>query len=181
MTVPLKRTIAKWEEQIYSALRTVENRRRKEAHLPPYPESVRIYLPTGKNAILQFLNWKVWSLRYCVSLEFILDVLLSYYRAQRKVRDNEKALHLGIPVSVLTGVRSRIIIEEAVVKAFPNGENYKIRSIQYAPIRESKKEESLEAMIQRYCRLMTTRQRESIRIPTYRRNFRQNNQIGIVK
>jgi hypothetical protein len=68
------------------------------------------------------MNWKVWSLRYHISVEFILATLYRVWRCGPKVHSNGSAsLSLSIPSA--TGKRAREIIQDEVVRAYPAREN----------------------------------------------------------
>ena len=101
---------------IRSALIQIEKRRC--AQLGTIYKDVYVPLPQKDADRKRLLNMLVWSRRYNVTVEFILDALLGYFKNFRKPSSG-----LGVSVVSLTGVRARQIVEEAVVKAYPAGEN----------------------------------------------------------
>ena len=84
----------------------------------PIYKDVYVPLPQKDADRKRLLNLLVWSRRYNVTVEFILDALLGYFKNFRKPSSG-----IGVSVVSLTGVRARQIVEEAVVKAYPAGEN----------------------------------------------------------
>lgn len=69
----------------------------------------------------QLLTLKVWVTRYHVTLNFVLTVLLNHYKFLRRRYGSRH--NLGISMPVLCGQRSREILEEAIERHFPSGEN----------------------------------------------------------
>src|ERR1022692_1740781 len=82
--------------------------------------SVRLLL--SDQDMWRLMNWKSWSLRYAVPVDFILSTLLNYFRHVRRKRPG--SISLGISVPSLTGARAQEIIEAAIAASFPNGENF---------------------------------------------------------
>jgi hypothetical protein len=169
-------------ESLRHALRAVENQQRAKNHLKPWPRNTNLWISLGKKAALQLLNLKVWSSRYYVSLEFILDVLLHRYRSQRRVRDPNE-ISFGLPIPMLTGVRARQVVEETVAREFPNGENYKAPRTQFTPVSKLEADdESPDAMIKRYAKIMEARQRSFLKEkPITLRRFRDKNHPGLIQ
>jgi hypothetical protein len=165
-----------WRSKVGKALRLFENRRRIAAHQKPFFPFNSVEIAELKSSQLQLYNWKVWTFRHCISLEFILEVLLTYWRNQRHIKPTDQEIKFGLPVSLLTGDRSRMIIEEAVQRAFPTGENWKVMlqpsrplplgALEYA-------EDDDDAMLDAYTQAMLERQQKAFDVPVYERNFRR--------
>lgn len=101
-----------WTEQIAIALAAYYHVIRKDVY----------FAPTERDAF-RLLNWKVWTLRYHVSLPFILNTLLPVFQRFRKKQSFARKKTLGVTVAALTGPRAQQILEQAVLREFPNGEN----------------------------------------------------------
>ena len=128
-------TTCQWTTRVQEALLRVENHRRRETNRSPYPKNVYVNVPLGPNAALFLLTLKVWTIRYCVTLDFLLDVLMMRFKQQRRYDPNSnRELNLGLTAALLVGVDARQCVEESVIKAFPNAENYKMASQPYVPI-----------------------------------------------
>jgi hypothetical protein len=122
-------------------------------------------------------------MRYCVTPEFILDVLTLVYKQGRKYDpNNDKELHLGLPASLIASASARQRLEEAVIKTYPNGENrksYNLPSIKLAwsgkedldPDRELKN--YLKTIPQKRIQFENEIRRQRFRELHPRRNFRR--------
>lgn len=122
----LKNQACVWRARLEKALLSVENQRRRALNVHPFDPEVAVYLPEGPKANLLLLNLKVWSERYSVTPEFILEFLTRWYRNSRHWTDNlngQREVSLGLPASLVAGMKSRNLLEEAVHRAFPAGEN----------------------------------------------------------
>lgn len=164
----------------YSFIR-VENRLRKKEGLDPLSQRTRI---TVKEPI-RLLNLRVWTLRYHVPLEFILNALWPRYRAIRKplvqnplLRKRTEGFYFSLTPQ-LTGEASRGLLERAVLQAYPGGENYKAylqklrdKGLQttLAPIANPEYDSPRE-MIQIY---RETMERRGVRSARYIRAWRDN-------
>ena len=158
--------------ELKDALLRMENNRRRESKLVPYPPDIRIDIPEGARSTLRLLNLKVWSLRYCVPLEFILDTITWIFR--RKRVENRKTLVLGLPANLATCPTARIYLEEAILRAFPNGENYLAAQQPVIPPPDIEMlYEGTEDFVEKYNLAMESRQRIAFRRPQYHRNFRR--------
>ena len=80
-----------------------------------------VWLSAKPDDLLRLMNWKVWTRRYNVSLEFILDTIFLHYN--RKVRRGKKYVSVGVPVSLLTGEKAREVIEQALSRLYTEQEN----------------------------------------------------------
>lgn len=118
-----------WIGRLETALLKVENSIRRRDDLPLVPRSAKYWAPKSPAARLRLLNFKVWSVRYCVPPEFILHVLFEHYRYVRQSRQMDE-LTLGVGIPQLTGAKSRQVVEEAVLKTYPSGENYRDSKLQ---------------------------------------------------
>ena len=111
----------------------IETGRRSDAKLPPFPLQENgqpvVWLPNSDKARLALLNWKVWTLRYRVDLETLINIVLeTHERRGRRWDPKGDTISLGHPISVVTGINARHLVEESVLRMFPNGENYKAAS-----------------------------------------------------
>jgi len=69
----------------------------------------------------RLLTLRAWATRYKVSLHFILSLLLSFWL--KKGFKNRTDSYLGVRISSLTGKRSKRLLEDEVLKQFPNNEH----------------------------------------------------------
>lgn len=112
----LDNLIARNLAAVRSALVQIEKRRCARECID-YTDAY-VTLPQKDADRKRLLNLLVWSRRYNVTVEFILGALLNYFKNFRKPSSG-----LGLAVVSLTGIRARQIVEEAVVNAYPAGEN----------------------------------------------------------
>jgi hypothetical protein len=68
---------------------------------------------------LRMLTWKAWCYRYHISLTFILETLLRRFSYIRPIQPGS----LNMPITTLTGPKAQEILEQEILKTFPNGEN----------------------------------------------------------
>ncbi len=151
-TRKLEQAIIDWMDQIKEVLSIIDGVKKDKVFLPSLPKHPRLLSHRLHNQKVTFsglseatqtkkistwerrrlnaqkiqfrlLNLKAWSVRYTVDLEFILRTLFAYYRKTRRTDPSKRFSTLGIPINALTGEASRITLEEAIAKAFPNGEN----------------------------------------------------------
>jgi len=129
MEQDLSQVVCQWRERLRKALLTLTNRKRRERNLPPLQHAHVHYRRTSD---LYLVNLKVWTLRYGVSVEFVLDAILKHYHnlqndPKYRHRDPPDTISLHIPVSYLGGEKARQAVEDAVKAAYPNGENWRMR------------------------------------------------------
>src|ERR1035437_3240016 len=77
--------------------------------------------PTDRNrlGILQ-----VWAERHKVTLGYVVKTLLAYWRSRPfMLRKKKKKGLLGVTVASLTSPKSEVILEQAILRDFPDGEN----------------------------------------------------------
>ena len=74
---------------------------------------------------LRLLRLRLWSERYCVSIEYLLDKLIPHFEkiAMRHRGKAFKSKGIGTTISVLTGPAAEEFIIQQVGKDFPNNEN----------------------------------------------------------
>lgn len=72
--------------------------------------------------LLRYLNWKVWTLRYGVPLNWIVGHILQYFEKAREGKGNT----LGIGSAALTGATMEQFLREHLLQEYPNGENIKL-------------------------------------------------------
>lgn len=113
--------ITKFHQEVEEALDRVERilcaeKKRK------YDSRALVKIP--KHQDLMLYNFKIWMMRYHISLDFILETLLRRWSVRRTLHYG--SISFGIAISHLTSLTARKIIEEAVLKAFPTGENIAI-------------------------------------------------------
>ncbi len=100
-----------WARRIERALAAIEN--------APLTDVV---MQLRDDDYTRLLTLRAWMLRYKVDLQFILRVLFDYYAKHRKRRFRTKVT-LGVRIPTLTGIRSRQVLEEAILQYFPQSEN----------------------------------------------------------
>lgn len=71
----------------------------------------------------RLLTLRMWMIKYRVTLEFILSVLVPFWagKFQSRKRTNDKAL--GVRIATLSGSVSEKILQTAIKNTYPNGEN----------------------------------------------------------
>lgn len=132
----------------------------------------------GKHGYL-FMTWKSWSLRYAVNVEFIIRTLLDYYGRIR--RPSGSCITFGVHVNQLVGPRAQQLVEQAVIAAYPAGENYAavqsdIRSkILTRRLQKFPPDQSLVASLQQYRRTLQEQQERNNTLPSkFKRAWRGN-------
>ena len=144
---------------IKKALVSAENRRRKEARLSLLPEGIVVWLPSGPSTDMRLLNWRVWSMRYGVTIEYVLDAVILTYGKTRKWSRREGELLFGFSVALVTGETMRERLEERVARDFPNDEHRKVATLRQARS-ASARYQTLEEMVKKYDAEMKRRQKE---------------------
>jgi hypothetical protein len=168
-----------WYEEVRQTLLNIENRLRIRNNQPPHTmNDVWVDLSTVNRCRLLVL--KVWTVRYNVGLEFILEFLLRLYADVRKRHQIKHQVTLGIPLILLTGPASRMALEGYIKRLYPAGENLRDAAQQLrqrildvgTPSRVSYATES-DVMAQNYQKAILARRREAVE-PTFRRPWRSN-------
>jgi hypothetical protein len=72
---------------------------------------------------LRLFNMRMWLQVYQVSLHYVLQVLLEYWKNIRRTQQFKQSQGLGIRVATLVGKRSRSVLLAQIIKDFPTGEN----------------------------------------------------------
>jgi hypothetical protein len=137
----------------------------------------------NKTNQLRLLNWKVWCLRYGVTLDWIIQQVLFRYQHVRQARGATGSL--GIQINAITGERFRQYIEERAAKDYPNGEQLEAqRSEQQARMlaiprqilkTKEEEEEDLDHFITRYqTQALKLRQSNITKPAQFKRPFRGN-------
>lgn len=164
----LDRLLKENMNEIQAVLRVLESRRLK------CPVS-HVWMPEGRKAAFCFLNFRTWCTRYSISLSFLLEFLLEYYRRQRRLPGN--AARLGLPASMITGPAARQALEEFLIRRFPNNENQRLARQRPLPLPLPVEKLPCEwekgRTWEEYGRIMEKRQRAHAQQPTCRRNFRR--------
>ena len=119
----IKRALLKWE-----------NSRRRDAHQPELPASTEVWLP-GAAADLHLLTFALWSTKYCVNMEWLIDAVLTRlgYRRRLPHVTSSESLSIGLPAAVLIGEDARRAVLEKLARDFPNRENVLSHSQTPAP------------------------------------------------
>lgn len=123
----LKEEVDEARARVSRALLRRENGLRRGTHAPQLPASTVVWLPTGPDADLRLLTLVVWRTRYRVTLEWLLDAVLTRFKNQRRLpaaKDPEE-LSLGIPAALLVSEAARTSVEERLAREFPDQENLK--------------------------------------------------------
>ena len=168
-----------WYETVRQTLLNIENRLRLRNSQPPYTmNDVWVdLLPANQQRLLTL---KVWTVRYNVGLEFILEFLLRLYADVRKRHQIKHQVTLGIPLILLTGPASRMALEGYIKRLYPAGENLRDAAQQLrqrildvgTPSRVGYMLDSIN-MAQHYQKVILARRREAVE-PTFRRPWRGN-------
>jgi hypothetical protein len=101
-----------WELRIALAVR----------HVAKVPPITKVWVCNNLESYLRLMNWKVWSLRYHVSVEFILATLYRVWRCGPKSHPNG-SVSLGLSIPAATGKRAREIVQDEIIRAYPAREN----------------------------------------------------------
>jgi hypothetical protein len=70
---------------------------------------------------VRLLTLRTWTLRYKVTLDYVVRTLVKYW--DKRVRKPKSSSSLGVRVATLVSEHSRQILEESVLRDFPNHEN----------------------------------------------------------
>jgi len=168
-----------WYEEVKQTLLNIVNRGRFHNNLPPHTMNdvwVDI-LPVNQQRLLTL---KVWTVRYNVSLEFILEFLLQRHADVRRRHWIKHQVTLGIPLPLLTGPASRLALEDHIKRLYPAGENLRDAAQQLrqrildvgTPGRVSYSTDA-GTMAQNYQKAILARRREAVE-PVFRRPWRGN-------
>jgi hypothetical protein len=114
----------RWFMQVKRALLNVENCARLGDGEKPY-HMHDVWIECTPLEKTRLFNLKVWTQRYSVNLEFVLEFLLTYYRDFRKRYGLKHQVSFGIPLATLTGLGARAALEEHIKRVYPARENYR--------------------------------------------------------
>ena len=136
------------------------------------------YEQPGSHNSIRLLNWKVWSLRYGVSLNWIIDHLLQYYAKARRGSPNS----LGISITTLTGEKAQQALMAMLAQEFSSKENLAVRRtalqikmIQLPSRIQTKKEITVNQYIKEYrSKAMQLRHKFTSGQQKFRRSWRGN-------
>ncbi len=171
----LSRTIEANMIAVRRALVRLENQKRVESGLPSLDAKRAIVgLPMRERDKLRLLNLKVWSLRHRVSVEYILDCVLTACKKIRKSPKPPLEASLGLNASAVTGAKAYKILLESLARDFPAGENLRATSQQASSV--AVEYSSLDGMVSGYASAMQARQRAFAEKPvpqSFQRNFRK--------
>ena len=168
-----QKLVRPWKHHVTNAIRLVENRHRKEDGLEPLNPRHRI-LFAGNNpaAHLTLLNFRTWTLRYGVTIEFIIEAL------RRAWPKRYRLIHRG-GFYILTLLPQRLItdtdrrhVEEAVLEAYPNGEQWSAQSLVNIP--RIAADPNDPRYIRLYARAIHRARREEEKRQERRRSLRRN-------
>ena len=101
-----------WERRVALAVR----------HIAGALPTAKVWICGNVENRLRLMNWKVWSLRHHVSVEFILATLYKVWRCSPKFCP-DGSVSLGLSASAATGKRAREIIQDEVLRTYPAKEN----------------------------------------------------------
>jgi len=159
----LKDELREWNYKIELAILNYENKIRHSQNKPPLRAEARVTVPSGALAQLMFYNWKVWTIRYCIPLDFIVETIFTRYDTMRLKSGSQAFVIFGLPTALITGPKARQIIEETVITAYPNGENYRVSKQQMPPIPlKDLVYDTLEGFVTAYDKMMKKRQRVGV-------------------
>lgn len=154
--------------ELQHILRTLEAQEHNTSTQTTYKKRP-VFLPVARNSDLILLNLKVWTTRYCVSLQFILETLLHTFRHSRKP-GKKTSVTLGLPARTLAGLRAKKYLTQALAQSFPNNENYKSTVSQTLPPLEPFDCEDPDEFVKQYTKAIRARKPEALK---YKRNFRK--------
>ena len=170
----MKECLSNWEESIRAAILSYENSQRKSMNEPLLDSHVRVMFQSDQRSLMRLMNWRVWSIRYCIPLDFIVTALLDRYRLQRKRSIDPDIVLLGMPVAMKTGARARQIIEDEVSKTYPDRENYRAMRQKTVPVPITKLEyETPEQFVDRYTKAIEEKRKEWQRTVGEKRRYRK--------
>jgi hypothetical protein len=152
----LRDTQYAWTREVSQAILRLENQRRREQHQPTISSETYVEMPTGPKASLQLMNLHTWSIRYCVSIEALLEILQRIYQNVYEYKDNgTPGLH--VPLALLTGPSARKRLEMELKRMYPNGENFQTASTPAMSFPEIHSD-TLTGFLHQYNQLMLERQ-----------------------
>jgi len=154
-TTLLKEKTKAWAKEVEATLRLIDDRNHLRQHKPP--RAYKWVAMPREDQLLSLLNWKVWTMRYKVSLDFVMTFVLQVYVDRRKPSKNPWTLNFGLPVPLVTGVSCRKRLEEEVARRFPNGENLKAAKCSEPSVVRGLNYEDLDEMNKKYDNVMRQR------------------------
>jgi hypothetical protein len=66
---------------------------------------------------------QVWAERHHVTLDYTIRTVLAFWRSRPFMRKKKKKGLLGVTVASLTSPKSEVILEQAILRDFPDGQN----------------------------------------------------------
>ncbi len=161
----LKYQAMAWEVRVQACLRKIRHR--------------DVWLKLDTTAQIRLLNLKVWTLRYNVSLEFILTTLIRYYQKHNPSARTSSAL--GFSPAQLCGRASEEIVREAVKEQMPDNASKARADLRHKmvgairPIPAPKADDNLDTYCQHYQRWCEKRRSKAERAADkFRRPWRGN-------
>jgi hypothetical protein len=115
----LLRETHEWATEVEQALRIYDDEARA-ADGQPWQRKM-VSLPVKEKDLIRLLNWKVWTLRYGVCLQFIVDFVLKRHNRDRILVPGVSTL--GMTAARLTSPAIREELEAEIKRVYPNGEN----------------------------------------------------------
>ena len=168
----LKAACREWATKVEQGIKVVEDRERLRKNLPPIRYTMS-FMPAREDQLLALLNWRVWSERYKVDLDFILTFVFKFYGNHRKPSRDPRILSFGFPLPLVTGAACRKRLEEEIARQYPNGENYEAaKARRFHPVRKLDYED-VDGMNSRYDAVMRDRHKVPLRDNVPTRAFRK--------
>lgn len=72
--------------------------------------------------VFRLMTLEVWSLRYKVSLDWVLNILLNYWRTRYR-KEAFETQGFGTKIPAFVGSHSELILKEKILQIFPGREN----------------------------------------------------------
>lgn len=133
----------------------------------------------GKDTATLLLVLRTWVLRYRVPLKWILQTLYRYY--EKPISRAGRKPTMGITIATLCGSASQTIIEEAIMRHFPNGENeldwkHRQRLLAAPPPPPKQRSDNVRKFIKDYVSWISSRKKteEATNMRMKRRPYRGN-------
>ena len=167
----LDAAVRDWARQVEEHLRLMADRNLLLAD--EAPRKYRFVVMPNKDQLFHLLNWKVWSMRYKVSLDFIMTFVFAEYNDRRRPSKDPWTLSFGFPVQMVTGAACRRRLEEEVARLYPNGENYKAAKCAESPVIKRLNYSDPEKMMEQYGKVMRERHKNPLIQITSKRAYRK--------
>jgi hypothetical protein len=170
--------IVTWKQRVLKAIRTIENRARAKKNKLPLDSKCPIRFPgrdgTPAPIDICLLNFRTWMLRYGVSVEFQISALRQVWPKRYRIARKSTFYLLSLSPRALTTVAARKHIEQAVIEAYPGGEQWRTNSAAGPSPRTRLDPMHPEAFVRRYrAKIARLREQQDV-LEERRRHLRRN-------